>query len=73
MPHGLVKLLAIRLGFQEGYIFGLQYVGHYKNEKEWKMLLTVSHLYFIEQMPQDLHFTEFLIKGHIEFYVTIKK
>lgn len=38
-----------------------------------KDALTVSHLYFIEQMPQDLHFTEFLIKGHIEFYVTIKK
>lgn len=37
------------------------------------MLLTVAHLYFMKQMPQQLYFTEFLIKGCIRFYVTINK
>jgi hypothetical protein len=42
-------------------------------KKERKKLLAVAHLYFMEQMPQHLYFTQLLIKSCIEFYITINK
>lgn len=35
--------------------------------------MTGTHLYFMEQMPQHFHFTDFLIKRCIWFQVTINK
>lgn len=38
-----------------------------------KEAFSVTHLYFMEQMPQHLYFTQLLIKLCIEFYTTINK
>lgn len=46
MPHDLVKLLSIRLRFQEKCIFGLQYVGHLKKSERRKDTLDCKSFIF---------------------------
>lgn len=73
MPQKLIKLLSIRLRFQEEYIFGLQYVGHLKKWERMKEAFDYNSFIFHGSNASALTFYWVLIKGCIQFYVTINK